>query len=396
MSDTNEIVLLFQLDAFRHDYLNAMDTPFLWSLSQKGIVARLQPTFGFEPDAAYIAGLYPDEADGGAQFWYDPERSPFKIIGSWTAICNALPRVAQRVLRKGVELMLRRKSHSPTFSTAAVPFELLHYFDFPMKVRMDQPGFCRGQTIFDCLRTAGKQFFFHGMPVFKVNIESVVSRVRRDLHPPYVFAFLHVGDLDQVGHMYGPDTQERKTRAQRVDRGVEEIYRVAKQRFSEVHILAMGDHGMMAVKELIDVEKVLRGIDAELRRDYLVFLDSTIARFWFFNQAAKGKIIEVLKSLQGGHVMTQEEKDRYHLNYSHNRFGDFFFLVDPGVLIFPNYYQRFAPVKGMHGYAPEYPQQQSACIISSPRSIKNLTSSGVIDMPHLYAAVIELFNDREK
>ena len=38
------------------------------SLAEDGTSGSAIPSFGFEPDAAYLAGLNPQDSDGGAMF----------------------------------------------------------------------------------------------------------------------------------------------------------------------------------------------------------------------------------------------------------------------------------------------------------------------------------------
>ena len=43
---------------------------------------------------------------------------------------------------------------------------------------------------------------------------------------------------------------------------------------------------------------------------------------------------------------------RLGINFKHNDYGDVVFLADPGILIFPNFFQDKNPVKAMHSYEP--------------------------------------------
>jgi len=383
---------MIQVDSLRYDYLTKVNPPFLWELGCQGCLRTLLPTFGFEPDASYIAGLFPDEANGGAQFWYDPENSPFGFLGSWLRIGNLLPDFPDRVFRRIIKSCLKKKCFSPTFTTAKIPFHLLKYFNFPMRVRMDGDKFVKSQSLFDILRANERTWLFHGAPCNKVDIQSVVQRVEQDLHPPLSFAFLHVGDLDHVGHKDGPDSTDRRAIQKEVLRGVEAICGIAHKRFSQVHIVIMGDHGMMTVSRHLDIWNKLKRLPLKLEKDYLVFLDSTMARFWFFSDKAEKIIVDMLSDLDSGYILNQAEKDKYHLNYSHNKFGDIFFLVDPGTLIFPNFYQNKKPVKGMHGYAPETLEQQSALFIHSPKIKKSRRIEKPVDMRRVFPTVLDLMD----
>lgn len=387
-----KITLLIQLDACRHDYMSESKTPFFYNMKQGGISGSLIPTFGFEPDAAYIAGLYPDEADGAAQFWHDLHGSPFSFLGQWARVLNLLPDLPERVLRRLIKRLTKRWCTSPTLSTARIPFHLLRYFGFPMQCRMDEPNFVRSDSVFDLLRKAGRKWLYHGTPDYKVDLDSIIMRAEKDLFPPLEFAFFHIGDLDRVGHKYGPESVEIRTALKRVDKGIEHIVKVAKERFEEVHLVIMGDHGMMEVRKHLDIWSELKKLPVKLEKDYLVFLDSTMARFWFFSDRAKSLIVDLLDNIEGGHIIRQEEKDKYHLNYSHNKFGDIIFLVDPGELIFPNFYQNKKPVKGMHGYAPETPEQQSALVIHSPKVKEPKRFEEAVDMRMVFPTLLDLMD----
>lgn len=361
-------------------------------MNQGGISGSLIPTFGFEPDGAYIAGLYPDEADGGAQFWYDQTVSPFSFLGQWARVINLLPDLPERTLRKLIKCIAKRRCSSPTLSTARIPFHLLKYFDFPMRCRMDKPNFVKSDSIFDLLRKTGRKWLYHGTPDYKVDLDSIITRIEEDLSPPLEFAFFHVGDLDRVGHEHGPESGQIRAALKRVDKGIEHIVKVAKERFEEVHLVIMGDHGMMEVNRHLDIWTELKKLPVKLEKDYLVFLDSTMARFWFFSDRAEDLITDMLDDLAGGHIISQVEKDKYHLNYSHNKFGDIIFLVDPGVLVFPNFYQNRKPVKGMHGYAPETPEQQSALLIHSPKVKEAKRFEEPVDMRRVFPTLLDLLD----
>lgn len=384
--------LLLQLDACRPDYISEINTPFLCNMNQGRISGSLIPTFGFEPDAAYIAGFYPDENDGGAQFWYDSTGSPFSFLGKWTRVLNLLPNLPKRVFRRLIKRIARWRCLSPSLSTARIPFHLLRYFGFPMRCRMDEPNFVRSDSVFDLLRKAGRKCMYHGTPDYKVDLDSIITRAEKDLFPPFVFAFFHIGDLDRAGHKYGPDSMEISEALKRIDKGIERIVKVANERFEEVHVVIMGDHGMMEVGQHLDIWSELKKLPVKLEKDYLVFLDSTMVRFWFFSDKAESVIVDMLDNMEFGHIISQEEKDKYHLNYSHNKFGDIIFLADPGVLIFPNFYQNKKPVKGMHGYAPETPEQQSVFLIHSPQITIPKVIERPVDMRIIFPTVLDLLD----
>ena len=386
----NTLSILLLLDGCRHDYIDEGCTPFLNQLKTRGVFGALYPTFGYGPDAAYVAGLYPDEANGGAQFWFSPADSPFRFTKYLPKKLNCLPKIPDFLLRKILKEIAKYNCDIPKPTTAHIPFPLLQYIGFSKKCNIENSRFVPNKGIFDILRDNGQIWLFHGPPNKEVDINSVVRCVKDNLAPPKSFAFLHIGDLDKVGHRFGPESKEIKKVLKKIDKGIEQILNVAKNLFQIVHVIIIGDHGMMLVERTVDIASALEKLPIKLGRDYLFFLDSTMARFLVFSDKAEKVISELMRKMICGHILSQADKKKYHLNYPHNKFGDIIFLADPGVLIFPNFYQNRKPVKGMHGYAPETPEQQSSLLIHSPRINSPKGLDVPVDMRRVFPTVLDL------
>lgn len=383
------MLIVFQIDALRHDYIDSKTAPFISCLAQRGLSADLVPTFGFEPDFAYLAGLYPDEANGGAQFIRSPATSCFRSARFIPEICNRLPRLPQKVLRKGLQRLACRDAGSPFVTPAMIPFSQLPCFDVAMRRPLDAANLWPRSTVFDLLRATQRPWLSHWAPRWRVDITAVVERADRELHLPLDLAFFHVGNLDRVGHAAGPDSIERRTEMTRVDAGVRQVYELARQRFPSLHILVFGDHGMVSVQRSLNVSGALAQLAARPGRDYEVFLDSTMARFWFFSDTARREIRSMLSELTDGRVLSSADLDHYHLKYIDNRFGDLLYVAAPGVLVSPNYYQGSAAIRGMHGYLPEVRDQQSAMILHG-EGVRLARLSSPVDMRRLFPTMLDL------
>jgi len=364
-------------------------TPFLCDLSSKGYCGPVKPSFGFEPDAAYLAGLYPDEADGGAQFWHAPEHSPFDFTRSMPEFLNRLPDLPQKIIRKLIVYIARQKSNAPNLSTVRIPFHLLARFALPMAHDLDHPGFCGPPSVFDLLRKNSIPYLFHAAPRFRVSMDAALARSRDHLHPPIEFAFFHIGNLDGTGHRFGPDSNEIRHELSCLDQKLESLYNVAQSRFDHVNLIIMGDHGMINVTHHLDIEARLKDLNITNGKDCLYLLDSTMVRFWFFSETVKQRIKSDFAAIDGGRLLSRPDRDFYHLNWPHNRFGDLIFLADPGTLIFPNHFQKHTPVRGMHGYDPEHEEQQALLLIYGP-DIRIQQAQAPADMRQIFPTLCTL------
>lgn len=386
----NKLTILFQIDALRYDYVDKHQPPFLSQLAEDGVTGNLVPTFGFEPDAAYTAGLFPDQCDGGAQFWFDSRNSPFKVFRHFQDTGFAAPRVVDKITRKLFLKAIRAYCKAPTLSLAGVPYHMLSNFSFPMQYEMDHPKFCATDSIYDLLRNEQKEWLFHCNPGHKVDISDVVKRAKEDLHEPKQFAFFLIGNLDRIGHKYGPNSPELSNELSIVDRGIKEVVNCALSRFDEVSLVIIGDHGMVEVTKTLDIKGIFKGLKSKFGKDYIYFLDSTMVRFKIFTQEARNEIKEALLDVKDGHMLDEDEIGRYHLNYGHTKFGDIIFVVDPGVLVFPSYYDTRTPVKGMHGYLPENTEQQSYFLLNSPKIETPEKISTPVDMRRIFPTVLKM------
>lgn len=85
--------------------------------------------------------------------------------------------------------------------------------------------------------------------------------------------------------------------------------------------------------------------------DYAAVYDSTMARFWFLNPEAEPAIRAVLEKETQGKILSPEQMKEWGCDFKTNRYGDLFFLVNPGLLLCPSFLGE-THLAGMHGYDP--------------------------------------------
>ena len=380
------IVLLLLIDGLRHDYLNPLDSPFLYSLGELNIAGIVRETFAFELRPAFFAGLQPEDCDIAHMFYYNPVDSPFRSIDITHKDRSIISRaVRAEAERRGYNLV----KHIGT--PAEIPLELLKYFDFSEKYHTTDPsGIIGHKTLFDYLRNDGKRWLWIAYPEGPGTTKGVLEQFLSSLNPDLDFIYLHFSELDWVGHEFGPFSKEQKATLREIDQAVMELFKKVNQSFSQVRSIIFGDHGQVEIRKYIDIEAMLKETGLEIEKDYICFLDSTQARFWFLSEVAKRRVKELLASVSEGRILTNDDYKRLHFSFKHNKFGDLIFVVNDGIGIFPNYFQRSKPCKGLHGYLPDVTGNWANLIITGCGISKSIDYP--ITLVDIFPTLLELLD----
>ena len=386
-------LLVCVLDALRADAVPSLGDSLGLQPTASGSVV---PPFSFEPDAAFLCGRYPEETDSGTHFWYRPESSPFRWLRKWGPLADHLPHSFQLGLRRWVRWNVQRQlaalGSARSATTARIPFSFLPYFDIVQRWMSFDERFCKFPTIFDLLRAKGKRWLYLGAPVSSASSEDVWRDFQRASLEGIDLVFLFVGDLDGIGHRYGPNSQEYEDAVRKVGGFVHQVRERMEKERGGVRGLVFGDHGMVAVQRTVDVRSTLERLRVRPSDDYLYFLDSTLARFWFFNERARRIVTEAMAEVEGGRLITEKDRIAYRIRYSHNRFGELIWWADGGTLIFPNFWQDRKPIKGMHGYRREVLENHTGLVLFDPQAEqqRNSDADNIVEMVDVFALIVDL------
>lgn len=398
MLNSNPLIFIL-LDAFRWDYINKEDCPFLFSLAENGISGSAIPTFGFEPDAAYLAGMSPEECDGGAMFWKHNSNKDFNFTKFFPSIIDNSPDRINLFIRKLVRVFAQingrtnriKKYCDPCF----IPYDSLHKFSFSnmMSYYPWENGFLKNNTIFHELERNKIKYYYHCIPDNKVKSEIVLNRFIKSYNNQFQYSFLFIGDLDSLGHIYGPNSDERKIHLKKIDAKIEKIYNHAKNINNDLNFILLGDHGMVDVKSKIDITEIIQLLKKN-NIEYDYFIDSTMFRIWSNNDSSINFIKNKLKKVNGLTYVDDKMKSKYSINYNNNYYWDECWIVEEGFVLQPNFYGKGKPPLGMHGYLPETKDNKPAFIIHSSDNLFDDTGKYYenIDMRKFYHIQRSLLN----
>jgi len=353
--------LIIIIDALGHSLITEKRTPELFSIFQQDYFQSLKTLLGYSNAIfpSIFSGKYPNQHNIWALYKISPKTSPFKQTKFYPSF------IFDRTLftRYFANTMIVHKSKKlgllpKTFVPPNIPIKILHHFDISMKKHIFEPG-SMGETVtlFDLFRKNDLKFKYVGYPWNKGNKEILSLAEKYLQNNPIVVAYLDA--IDHDGHVYGVNSNEFRQHMIEFD----ELFSAFLKRIlksEDVCITIFSDHGMKNIDGNVDVKSPVDSTGLKLEKDFIPFLDSTMARFLVFNNNAKELLTDTLEGIRGGRLLTPEELIKYKINFKSREYGDLIFLADTGKLIQPNFYTVLGRAgKGMHGWDPEDKSQDS-------------------------------------
>jgi hypothetical protein len=318
-----------------------------------------------------LSGSWPVEHRNWCYFVYDPKNSPFSFLRnlSWLPSFLTSRRRFRRWLSKFVKMRLNFRGY---FDLYNIPFKHISLFDFTEKKSPLQPGgMNQGPNIFDFLEERG--IAYHVSDPGKTEKENLANLETSISSEGIDFAFVYWPDLDGVLHRVGNKSAEIAPKLRQYEKWIEQVLGVAHEHYAEVRLYIFSDHGMANCDELLDLKSSIEALPLTFGKDYAVVYDSTMARFWFFNEEARESITRRLKQIPQGRIIPDEELEKLRCNFPDRHFGELIFLVKEGVLIVPSHMGE-RPIRAMHGYHPDDKHSYAALLTNQSDLPEEITS----------------------
>lgn len=390
-------VLFLLLDAFRGDYINPIDTPFLDELSRKGTFApKLKSVAGFTQRTAIYSGTTGEKSGMFTMYTFDPANSPFRFLRDdprlkeltreqywWDRLpsVRGLGRLKYQLHHRLVrepraqfidEIRREAKKYADNATISDIPLFMLPEIGISEDMKpIYLPGALEVETIFDVFVREKVSYKYLMYPVVNIEDDAVMDAFIQDAGTGARILLGQFSDSDFLVHKCGPSSPDRRKVTGEIDRKLREIH---AHFGDDVLWIIIGDHGMADVKEELDIPALLRPLEQRTSavhgRDYLVFLDSTMARFLWKTDRGRQLEQEVRKHdalLQKGRFIDQTLADKYKIPTGDRRYGDLIWWADVGVLLFPDYFHdTWTHNRGMHGYASDHDDMKGFFLAYGP------------------------------
>ncbi len=264
---------------------------------------------------------------------------PERIRGSWR-MTKLLTRL---VASRGVE---------GYFNLYEVPRERLEGFDLPERADIFAPGGLPCDSIWDTLETSGLRW--RGWNWRTAQRDAFTESLARLSEGDDDVHFVYTAELDARLHQEGSRGTGVAECLVSVERFIADAFEAAGRARRPLWCHVLSDHGMVDVRSHVNVKARLDSLSVRAGRDYDVFLDSTMARFWWRRSAARDAVVRALATEPRGRWLDRATLEREGAWFDDHRYGEDLWLIEPGALLVPSF-MGSNPVAAMHGYEPTHP-----------------------------------------
>lgn len=382
-------VLTVFIDGLKPESIEYM--PFLNTLNKRRIKSELG--YSNACHASMYTGVYPNKHLCWFIWKYSPKTSPFK----WIRLLK-IDKFPHNMYTKYMIYRLTKifKNNNSFWSIPFpwhVPIELWHYFDLAEKKFWTEPYFIeKYPTIFDLLKDYGVNYEIVGLVKKHASKSSeIIKNYNFDKTKPWTYLF--IGDIDILSHQYGQDSVQTRNKLKEIDDVIEKIYtRIYEKQFGDFCFMLFSDHGHTMIKDIINLYSFFRSHDCSLK-DYIHFIDSNYARFWFRNENERREVSIILSNMDNkGFILTEDDLERYNIDMPDNRYGDLIFYLDsPYVFDQGNVFvmgkERTSKYISFHGFLPDHPDSDGVFI-----SNRELVNDSHVKLEDIMPSILSLFN----
>lgn len=316
----------------------------------------VRTVLGFSSGAipTILTGAPPSETGHWNLFYFDPHGSPFRWLRPFLFLPNAAldNRYSRKVLK---ELGRHILGLGPLFECSVSP-RLLPWFNWVEKKNIYSTGAIRGaSSIFDRLAQNSVPFCVYSY--HDLTDQEILESARHEIAAgKNRFLFLYLSQLDLFLHHHCQEPERITSRLDWYAAGLRQLYEAARAADPDFTFTVFSDHGMTPVHTHYDLVSQVQSVGYSMPEDYLAVYDSTMARFWFFKEAARRAVADCLRQVPCGRLLEEQELRELGVYFSDQRYGELILVLHPGWLLSKSDFNgRSWNPKGMHGYHPDDP-----------------------------------------
>lgn len=323
--------------------------------------------FGYSCSAipTLLSGKTPSEHGHLSLFRFDPENSPFKIFSRLAFLFKPDSFWSRGRVRNWLSKIVKKVyGFTGYFQLYAMPIKKLSLMDYSEKRDLfAKSGMSPLENLYDMLEKTGVAF--HISDWHKSDAENFAA-AESAIKGGARFLFVYTAELDALLHEHVGDFKTVEKKLAAYAEKIRSLLGVCKAQCPKFRLTVVSDHGMTPLKKTVDAMSAIEKTGLVFGRDYGACYDSTMARFTYISDCAKGTIERAMSAFGDcGHFLSEDDQRRYGVYRADGFFGDAIFLFEAGIQISPSD-MGVKPLNGMHGYAPEDSDSVASILSTDP------------------------------
>lgn len=296
-------------------------------------------------------------------YYYNPEESPFKAF----KYLKFLPKTIfdrWRFRHQFSKIIKKVNGYTGYFEIYSMPFERLPYYDYIEKKDLFVPGgLAPTKNLADVLEEKKIDYHISNWRLSETeNIDALIEDIKEE---KIDFAFLYTASMDGLLHRVTKDGDEIQPKLDWYANKIKSVIEEVKKHYEDYSLFVMSDHGMTTLTHEVDVKREIEALGFRWGRDYVALYDSTMVHFWFLNEKCRPHLLKKAQNVPFSHLLTQQEKEEYGIDFKDNMYGEEILLMDPGVQVVPSD-MGIKSLPGMHGFSPEHADSYAAWMGTEP------------------------------
>lgn len=209
------------------------------------------------------------------------------------------------------------------------------------------------------------------------------------------FIALYYSQVDSDGHKYGPNSEQVQKSLSDIDASIGMIVDYADKAKLPVQFIIVSDHGMLEIKERINLGKL-----ADFK-DIRMMERGAVSQFYADDDSIAEATYQQLKAKEKNFKVYRRGQLPAHLNFfDPDRAGDFTVIGDPGYyltveaafsLTAPDAARAAQATASTHGWDPETPEMRALFIARGPM-IKRGLKIPTFENVHVYPLVLDILD----
>lgn len=313
-------LMILYFSGFDYRKVNDNITPYLYSLSEKYPMIKINTIPDVDLKTTMWTGCYPHE-HGIWQVRLKEDR-------------NFDTKKPQDYIPEIITTTFQCFIHSITgeFDLAAVPEWRRRRFDiFKTKYQVKHlKGYLNikgTNSIFDILGENNCNFIYEDRfnKIISAPLKQYIKNRKLellDLHGTDIFTHWNIHDEEKMNDAY-----------KKVDGCIRDMHAECESR--GITMMIMSDHAQAKVEDTIDIVGKIKELGIQ-KNEISYFVEAPMVRFWFHTDNAREKMLEYLSGNEKGTLLHFEELHRYNIKFNDDSYGEYYFITNPGTIFYPN------------------------------------------------------------